>query len=57
VRATFEKRGTHGLAKELDPPPKGWEPVFDELVTECHLEMKMGAGFEVVREFRRTLEV
>ena len=38
VRATFEKRGTHALAKELDPPPKEWEPAFDELAAECSSE-------------------
>ena len=57
VRATFAKRATHGVPKELDPPPGEWEPVFDALATECSLDMKLGAGFEVVRHFRRTLEV
>jgi predicted nucleotidyltransferase component of viral defense system len=57
IRATFQKRGTHELAKELDPPPKEWEPVFGELAAECHLPMKMAEGYEVVRDFRRTLAV
>jgi hypothetical protein len=57
VRATFVKRGTHVLPNEMDPPPGEWEPVFDELAAECHFGMKMDAGFEVVREFRRMIDV
>jgi predicted nucleotidyltransferase component of viral defense system len=56
VRATFLKRQTHELPKELDAPPKEWEPVFEELAAECHLDMKMAVGFGVVREFRKTLD-
>jgi hypothetical protein len=33
------------------------EPLFDALAQECHLDMKLRRGFEMVREFRRTLEV
>lgn len=29
VRATFMKRATHDVPKELDPPPAEWEVVFD----------------------------
>jgi predicted nucleotidyltransferase component of viral defense system len=57
IRATFLKRGTHELPKEIDPPPKEWEPAFDELAVECNLGIKMGAGYELVRDLRRTLEV
>jgi hypothetical protein len=56
VRATFAKRATHEVPKELDPPPE-WEPVFDALARECNLDMKLGEGFEVVREFAWTLEI
>jgi predicted nucleotidyltransferase component of viral defense system len=56
VRATFMKRATHDAPKELDPPPAEWEPVFDALAKECDLTMKLREGFELVREFTKTLE-
>jgi predicted nucleotidyltransferase component of viral defense system len=57
VRATFLKRATHDVPKELDPPPAEWEPVFDALAKECDLTMKLREGFEVVREFKKTLDI
>jgi hypothetical protein len=57
VRATFLKRATHDVPKELDPPPAEWEPVFDALAKECDLTMKLGEGFELVREFKNTLDI
>ncbi|MGD0164713.1 MAG: nucleotidyl transferase AbiEii/AbiGii toxin family protein [Candidatus Sulfotelmatobacter sp.] len=56
VRAAFMKRATHDVPKELDPPPAEWEPVFDALAKECNLAMKLREGFELVREFTKTLE-
>ena len=56
VRATFMKRATHDVPKELDPPPAEWEPVFDALAKECNLAMELPEGFELVREFTKTLE-
>jgi len=56
VRATFKKRATHDVPKELDPPPGEWEPVFDALAKECNLAMELPEGFELVREFTKTLE-
>jgi hypothetical protein len=50
------RRATHEVPKELDPPPKEWEPEFNELAAECRLEMKMDAGYQVVRAFRKVLE-
>jgi hypothetical protein len=41
VRATFAKRVSHDVPKELDPPPPEWEPVFDALAKECNLDMKL----------------
>ena len=57
VRATFLKRATHDVPKELDPPPAEWEPVFDALAKECDLTMQLREGFDVVREFRKTLDI
>ncbi len=56
IRATFMKRATHDLTKELDPPPAEWETVFDALAKEFDLAMKLREGFEIVREFTKTLE-
>jgi hypothetical protein len=56
VRATVLKRATHEVPKELDPPPAEWEPVFDALAKECDLTMKLQEGFELVREFKKTLD-
>lgn len=55
VRATFMKRATHDVPRELDPPPAEWEPVFDALAEECNLTMQLPEGFELVREFTKTL--
>jgi hypothetical protein len=57
VRATFLKRATHEVPKELDPPPAEWEPVFDALAKECDLTITLREGFELVREFKKTLEI
>src|SRR5208282_1037684 len=56
VRATFLKRATHDVPKELDPTPAEWEPVFDALAKECDLTMKLREGFELVGEFKKALE-
>lgn len=57
VRATFARRATHAIPKELDAPPAEWEPVFEELARECNLKMKLREGFETVREFTDALEL
>ena len=44
------------VTKELDPPPAEWEQVFDALAKECNLAMELPEGFELVREFTKTLE-
>ncbi len=56
IRVTFMKRATHYAPPELDPPPVEWEPVFDALAKECNLAMELPEGFELVREFTKTLE-
>ena len=57
IEATFERRATHELPADLEPPPREWEPVFDALAKECHLAMSASGGFEFVCGFLRTLEV
>jgi predicted nucleotidyltransferase component of viral defense system len=56
VRATFAKRGTHAMPRELDGPPREWGPVFDWLAKECDLAMKIEEGFAIVRDFAKALE-
>jgi Nucleotidyl transferase AbiEii toxin, Type IV TA system len=55
VRATFGKRHTHEIPDALPAPPPAWEPVFDALAKECHLDLKLQQAFELVREFEETL--
>jgi predicted nucleotidyltransferase component of viral defense system len=57
IQATFAKRATHKLPSALEEPPRAWEPVFDALAKECHLEISLAEGFEVMREFVRTLKM
>jgi predicted nucleotidyltransferase component of viral defense system len=57
VRATFLRRATHEVPNELDPPPAEWEPVFDALAKECGLTMKLREGFELVHEFKKTIDI
>jgi hypothetical protein len=57
IRATFSKRATHEVTHELSAPPPEWEAVFDALAKECGLSMNLGEGFEVARQFTRTLEM
>jgi hypothetical protein len=56
LQATFERRAIHKLPSDLEARPREWEPVFDALTKECHLEMSLTEGFEVAREFVRTLK-
>jgi hypothetical protein len=55
IRATFVRRRTHELQDVLPAPPHAWEPVFDALAKECHLDLKLQQAFELVREFAETL--
>ncbi len=57
IRATFARRATHELPRDLGAPPTEWEPVFDALAKQCNLAMNLQKGFELVREFTRTLEM
>ncbi len=56
IQATFERRATHKLPSDLEAPPREWEPVFNALAKECHLEMSLTEGFQVARKFVRTLK-
>jgi predicted nucleotidyltransferase component of viral defense system len=57
VRATFGRRLTHEMPRELEVPPAEWEPVFAALAKECDLAMNLREGFETLRAFTRTLGI
>jgi hypothetical protein len=56
IQATFERRATHKFKSELEVPPVEWEPTFNALAKECDLRMTLREGFEIAREFARTLD-
>jgi hypothetical protein len=45
---TFQRRGTHVVPNELEPPPEFWSVVFTKLATECGIETDIGLQFEKV---------
>jgi hypothetical protein len=55
VRATFMKRATQDVPKELDPPPAEWKPVFAALATECDLATDLREGLNRYANSRRPL--
>ncbi len=50
LRLTFERRGTHHLAR-LVPPPDEWQIPFQALAEECKLPTNLAAVFDMVQEF------
>jgi len=54
IEATFQRRKTHELPKELtSPPPNGAEP-FAALTANCGLSENVDQGFERLRKFLET---
>jgi len=51
IKATFVRRATHPMPRELEPPPSEWEPVFEALARECDLHVRLSSGFETVQGF------
>lgn len=50
LRLTFERRGTHDLAR-LVPPPDDWQIPFQALAEECGLPTNVAAAFAGVQAF------
>jgi len=50
LRLTFERRGTHDLAR-LVPPPAEWQIPFEALAEECGIPTDVAAVFARVQEF------
>ncbi len=51
LKATFKRRKTHALPKELNPPLEAWEKPFSALAEECGLDTNMAAAFKLLRAF------
>lgn len=51
IRDTFQRRKTHEVPAELEPPPEFWGPVFAKLAGECGIDPDIGGQFGKVRSF------
>jgi len=51
IGATFARRGTHRVPRQLDPPPAEWFNQFAELSESCLAGANMSDAFETVRAF------
>jgi hypothetical protein len=49
INATFARRGTHPVPRQLDPPPAEWFNQFAELSESCLAGTSMSDAFETVR--------
>ena len=55
IQATFQRRRTHQLPKELAPPPSDWTKRFADLARECGLPEDIAQAFPAVRSFVASL--
>lgn len=55
IADTFRRRATHAVPETLAPPPDFWGPVFKNLAAECAIDGDLGAQFEKVACFCRTI--
>jgi hypothetical protein len=51
INATFGRRGTHAVPRQLDPPPPEWLSQFAEMSQSCLAGASMNDAFEMVRAF------
>ena len=51
IDATFERRGTHTVPRQIDPPPTEWLTQFAELSENCLAGASMSDAFETVKAF------
>jgi hypothetical protein len=51
INATFARRATHHVSRQLDPPPAEWLVQFAELSEGCLAGASMSDAFETVRAF------
>lgn len=50
VEATFERRATHAIPRDVLPPPREWARSFAALVAECDLDQTLDGAYERVRD-------
>lgn len=51
IKKVFEKRDTHLLPQQLEPPPAEWQIQFLTLATECNLSEDMQMSFKQISKF------
>ncbi len=52
VEATFSRRRTHPVPKDLPPPPASWDEDFARMANEAQLDARsLNTGFAVLRDF------
>lgn len=55
LHRTFERRATHGVPRELPPPPPEWTRPFRAMAEECEIGIECQVAFEVVQRFWASL--
>lgn len=56
LRRTFDRRGTHPMPVELEPPPLDWSAPFERLADECHLDQSATEAFVELTRFYAMLQ-
>ena len=56
LTATFNRRKTHALPKELKPPFEAWTEPFSTLAEECGLDTNMSTAFELLDLYYSSLK-
>jgi len=51
IAATFKRRATHDVPRNLEPSPAEWKPTFEALAGECGLKTSLSEGFATVQGF------
>jgi hypothetical protein len=51
LRRTFDRRATHDLPEELQPPPAEWDRPFRTMGDACGISVECGSAFERVSRF------
>jgi len=53
IERTFSHRSTHPLPQDLPSPPESWRARFQELATECDLDVDMESAVITVARYAR----
>jgi len=55
LRATFKRRGSHPIPREMPEPPSSWNAPFASLAKECRLALTLEEAVPEVRNFLGTM--